>query len=159
MYEYRQVIYCKRTGQSDRTIAKGGLIGRLECAHVREAAKRHGWVDDTVPLPDDQQLAQALGSENDPNRSQQSLSLVHEAAHVGKWFEEGIWTMSIYQTLVDQFGFGGSYSPVRHLVQKIRSQNPKVTCILDSGPSEVAQVDFAKGPMIADAFTGEVIST
>ena len=32
MYEYRQVIFRMRMGQSDRTIAKSGLMGRLKCA-------------------------------------------------------------------------------------------------------------------------------
>jgi transposase len=158
MYEYRQVIHRMRMGQSDRTIGKSGVMGRLKCAHVRTIATHHNWLDGTVPLPDDQQLAQVFETEKEENPTRQSLGLVHEA-RIRKWVEEGIWGTTIYQALVDQFGFGGSYSSVRRLVQKIRGQNPKATCILDFAPGEAAQVDFGKGPMITDVFTGEVIST
>jgi transposase len=158
MYQYRQVIHRMRMGQSDRTIDKSGLMGRLKCAHVRRVGEHHNWLDATMPLPDDQQLAQVFEIEKEDNPTRQSLGLVHEA-RIRKWVEEGIWATTIYQALVDQFGFGGSYSSVRRLVQKIRGQNPKATCMLDFAPAEAAQVDFGKGPTITDAFTGEEIST
>ena len=59
MYEYRQVIYRMRLGESDRNIAKAGLMGRRKAAELRQVAKQRGWLD-KGPLPDDSELAQYL---------------------------------------------------------------------------------------------------
>ncbi len=56
MYEYRQVIYRMRQGESDRSIAKAGLMGRGKAAELRQLSKERGWLD-KGPLPDDSQLA------------------------------------------------------------------------------------------------------
>jgi hypothetical protein len=55
MYQYRQVIFRMRMGQSDRTIAKSGLMGSLKCAEVRAIAKQNGWLE-PVPLPEEELL-------------------------------------------------------------------------------------------------------
>lgn len=161
MFQYRQVIHRMRMGQSDRAIAKSGLMGRLKCAFVRAIAEKQSWLSADVPLPDDTELATAFTTEATPNPSNpthQSLSLPYEE-QIKKWNDEGICWSTIHQTLVDQFGFRGSYSSIRRLAQKLRKNNPQVTCILDFAPGEAAQVDFGKGPTITDVFTGEVIST
>jgi transposase len=145
-------------GQSDRAIAQSGLMGRLKCAFVRAIAEKRAWLSADVPLPDDTELATAFTTEVIPNSTHQSLSLPYEE-QIKKWTQEGICWSTIHQTLVDQFGFKGSYSSVRRLAQKLRKNNPQVTCILDFAPGEAAQVDFGKGPIITDVFTGEVIST
>jgi len=51
MHEHRHVIHRMRLGESDRGIAKSGLMGRLKCSQLREVAIRHGWLGDG-PLPD-----------------------------------------------------------------------------------------------------------
>jgi hypothetical protein len=38
MYQHRQVIYRMRLGESDRTIARAGLMGRRKAAELREIA-------------------------------------------------------------------------------------------------------------------------
>jgi hypothetical protein len=45
------------------------------------------------------------------------------------------------------------------MLQKLRATQPEATCILDFAHGEAAQVDFGKGPVITDAFSGEVIKT
>jgi hypothetical protein len=42
MYEYRQVIHRMRMGESDRAIAKSGLMGRIKCARLRRMAAERG---------------------------------------------------------------------------------------------------------------------
>lgn len=157
MYEYRHVIHRMRMGESDRAIAKSGLMGRLKCAQVRAVAQGNGWLRE-VPLPDNDQLARVFESDKNPNPTRQSLSLAHEH-QIKQWMAQGIWLTTIYRALVEQFGFTGSYSSVRRLVQKLRGCQPKATCILEFSPAEAAQVDFGKGPNITDAFSGQVIST
>ena len=45
MYQYRQVIVRMRLGESDRAIAKTGLMGRKKIRSVRELASTCGWLD------------------------------------------------------------------------------------------------------------------
>lgn len=158
MYEYRQVIHRMRMGQSDRAIAKTGLMGRLKCAFVRAVAHERGWLPGSGPLPDDGELARIFDPGKDCNPTRQSLSLSYED-QIQKWIGEGICATTIHRALVEQFGFTGSYSSVRRLAQKLRRQNPRATCILDFAPAEAAQVDFGRGPVITDVFSGEVIKT
>lgn len=157
MYQYRQVIHRMRQGQSDRAIAKTKLMGRLKCATVRSIAQTKGWLGNG-PLPEDAQLVELFEKPKRPNPTQASLTAPHEE-RIKKWIDRGIQATTIYQALVEQFGFTGSYSSVRRKVQKIRAKTPKASCVLDFAPGEAAQVDFGKGPTITDVFTGAVAKT
>jgi len=157
MYQYRQVIHRMRQGQSDRAIAKTKLMGRFKCAVVRSLAQDKGWLADG-PLPDDAKLAKLFEKPKQPNPTQVSLTAPHEKI-ITAWVSQGIQATTIYRALVEQFGFTGSYSSVRRRVQKIRAARPEVSCVLDFAPAEAAQVDFGKGPMITDVFTGAKIKT
>ena len=61
MYEYRQVISRMRLGESDRSIAKAGLMGRRKAAELRQLAKQRGWLDKR-PLPDDSGTGPIFGA-------------------------------------------------------------------------------------------------
>ena len=62
MYQYRQVLLRMRQGDSDREIARSGLMGRPKSAAVRVVAIEHGWLDAATPLPDDATLATVFAS-------------------------------------------------------------------------------------------------
>jgi hypothetical protein len=156
MYQYRQVIHRMRMGETDRAIARTKLMGRLKCAHVRAVAEQNGWLADT-PLPEDQVLAD-LFKKATPNITRDSRCLPHQE-RIEKWFNAGIQGTTIHRALVEQFGFIGTYSSVRRLIQKFQKEKPDATCMLDFAPAEAAQVDFGKGPTITDAYTGERIKT
>jgi transposase len=157
MHQYRQVIHRMRQGQSDRAIAKTQLIGRHKCGFVRSIAIQRGWLDDG-PLPNDQQLAALFDTRRTQRENHQSLTQPYEEK-IKQWVEDGIQATTIYETLVTQFGFAGSYSSVRRKVRKIRAKSPKATCMLDFSPGDAVQVDFGKGPTITDVFTGEIHKT
>jgi len=158
MYQYRQVIHRLRMGESDRTIARTKLIGRGKCAQVRVIAKQNGWLG-KGPLPDDETLAAVFEQkQEDHNPTHQSLSHSYEE-QIRQWVNAKICMTTIHQTLVDQFGFTGSYSSIRRLVQRLELHQPEATCVLDFAPGEAAQVDFGKGPDITDAFTGHTFKT
>jgi len=55
MYQYRHVLVRMRLGETDRAIAKAGLMGRRKAAHLRAAAEQRGWLQG--PLPEDATLA------------------------------------------------------------------------------------------------------
>ena len=158
MYQYRQVIHRMRMGQSDRTIAKTRLMGRIKCKEIRAIAEQYGWLAQG-PLPDDEVLAEAFEKKpHDNNPTHQSLSRAYEE-QIRQWVRDNVCMTTIHQALADQFGFAGSYSSIRRLVQRLELHQPKATCVLDFDPGEAAQVDFGKGPDITDAFTGKTFKT
>ena len=156
MFEYRQIIHRMRMGETDRAIARTKAMGRLKCAEVRVVAEQNGWLEDT-PLPDDQLLA-AIFNKAPSNITHDSHCLPYQEK-IEKWFAAGIQGTTIHRALVEQFGFAGSYSSVRRLLQKLHKENPTVTCMLDFAPAEAGQVDFGKGPTIIDAFNGKPVKT
>ena len=52
MFEIRTVLVRLRRGDSDRAIARAGLMGRNKLRRFRVLADRHGWLDPANPLPD-----------------------------------------------------------------------------------------------------------
>jgi len=77
-----------RLGESDRAIAKTGLMGRLKCARLREVAIRNGWLGDG-PLPEDRQLSEIYDPAVQTNPTRQSLSVVH-AERIKQWVGQNI---------------------------------------------------------------------
>ena len=62
MFEYRQVLTRIRLGDTDRAIARVGLMGRRKVAQLRRTAEAAGWLDVATPLPGDPELGAHLGS-------------------------------------------------------------------------------------------------
>ena len=157
MYEYRQVLMRMRLGETDRALAKTGLMGRRKLGEVRRVAEAAGWLDPTRPLPDDTTLAERLRRR--AVRSS-SISLVEPFADdVTRWWREGIAATTITAALARKHGFAGSYSSVRRFVQHLEAAHPEATVILEFEPGEAAQVDFGKGPDVVDPRTGELVGT
>ena len=156
MYEYRQVIYRMRLGESNRAIAKAGLMGRRKAAELRRIAQAQAWLSNG-PLPDDSVIAAQLDNKSD-SVLQQSLVLAY-ANEVESWWDKGIQGTTIHQALIRKYGFAGSYSSVRRFLSTLKQSNPQATTILEFEPGEAAQVDFGAGPKITDVFSGEQIST
>jgi len=148
MYEYRHVLVRMRAGDSDRALARAGLMGRRKARKFRQVAEKQGWLEPSSSLPDEATLASAVGSER-PRSSSTSLVEPH-AEQVRRWWSEGIDGTTIHQALVRKYGFSGSYSSVRRFVQRLSRSQPRRTVILDFAPGEAAQVDFGAGPRLVD---------
>jgi transposase len=65
--------------------------------------------------------------------------------------------MAIWQDLVAEAGFRGSYQSVKRFVRKLRAtQPPQARVVIITAPGEEAQVDYgSKGPMVRDAQTAK----
>lgn len=157
MYEYRQILVRMRLGESDRELAKAGLIGRRKAGQLREIALAQGWLDGTRPLPDDAQLATVLATP----RAQPPVpsSVAPYAEQVTTWHAQGIAGTTIYRALARNHGYSGSYSAVRRFLQARAAAHPVATTVLDFAPAEAAQLDFGAGPELVDLDTGEVRSS
>ena len=157
MHQYRHVLSRMRLGETDRSIARSGLMGRKKCSQFRHLASKHGWLDPETPLPGHVELSRGMRT---PKNDQLQESLVEPYTDaVTEWWKKGVQGTTIHQALVRNYGFEGSYSSVRRFLSQLKDKHPEVTTILEFDPGEAAQVDFGTGPQIIDVFTGEVLKT
>lgn len=158
MYQYRQVLLRMRQGDSDRQIARDGLMGRAKCKALREQAGPLDWLAVSAPLPDDDALAAVLNAKPKPAPCVSTLEPYR--TEIERWIGEGLQGTTIYAALQRKHGFLGSYSAVRRFVQAHTAKQPIATTMrLDFAPGDAAQVDFGSGPPIADPRTGELRKT
>lgn len=157
MFEYRQVLVRMRLGDSDRALAKAGLIGRPKAKALRQLAESQGWLDADQPLPDDVALSLAL--RQSPGRATAQSSVEPYRERVSEWVKQGIQAKAIHQALVRRHGYRGSYSSVYRFVCSLKPHLPKATMHLEFAPGEAAQIDFGTGPQLVDTRTGEIIKT
>ncbi len=157
MHQYRQVIIRMRLGDSDRAIARTGLMGRNKAKQVRQIAEQKGWLDPEQSPPELASLTSVFALPSPTNATASKLEPYKQ--EVKKWREQGIQGTTIHQALVRKYQYEGSYSSVRRYLQSLANSAANPTCILDCEPGDSAQVDFGKGPLITDVFTGELIST
>jgi transposase len=157
MFEFRHILVRMRLGDSDRALAKAGLIGRPKAKALRTVAQERGWLDPARPLPEDAVLAQAVGPPRAAASAQSCVEPYRDA--VTDWAEQGIQSKAIYQALVRNHAFGGSYSSVYRFVRALEINAPKATVHMNFAPGDAAQVDFGSGPVMVDLRTGEEIKT
>lgn len=161
MYQYRQVLVRMRQGESDRSIARSGLLGRHKARELREKACEQGWLDKARPLPEDSVLAEVLQPVPEPVGEEPNTgsSLEPYREEVTQWWSAGIQATTIHQALIREKGFQGSYSAVIRFVNALSEKTPAATVRLSFSPAEAAQVDFGRGPDIVDVHTGQVIKS
>jgi transposase len=64
--------------------------------------------------------------------------------------------MAIWQDLVTDHGFAGSYESVKRFVRKLRGAQSREACgIIQTPAGEEAQTDYGTGPMVRDPKTGK----
>ena len=87
MYQYRQVLLRMRQGDSDREIARTGLMGRAKSAAVRVVALERGWLEPSAPLPDDEALAATFAN---TSRAPTCVSTLEPyRAQIERWIADG----------------------------------------------------------------------
>ncbi|HXI67405.1 MAG TPA: IS21 family transposase [Steroidobacteraceae bacterium] len=136
-----------RAGESEREIARSGVMGRDKLSAFRAKAAREGWLDAGTALPNDAAIAAALGA---GRRASSTVSSVEPHREVVKhWFDAGVQGRAIHAALKREHAYSGSYSSVMRMLQHLRGeQPPEVTVRLSFAPGDAAQVDFGAGPML-----------
>jgi transposase len=159
MYLYRQILVRIRQGDSDREIARAGIMGRKKVAQVREVAAARGWLAPDLPLPDDAVLsAQFARHEALPASCISTLEPWRE--QISQWHGQGIQGTTIHSALVRNHGYTGSYSSVYRFLHQLADESvPDVPLRLEFKPGEAAQIDFGAGPLITHALSGETCKT
>ena len=149
MFQYRQVLVRLRQGDSDRDVARSGLMGRPKVARFRLLAEVQGWLAVAAPLPEDAAIAAAIAA---PRRAQSTISTVEPfRSLVERWADQGVGGVAIHAALWREHGYRGSYSSVRRMLAEIHaSAPPTATVRLYFAPADAAQVDFGAGPYLFD---------
>ena len=147
MHQYRQVLVRMRHGDSERELARCRYMGRRKLAALRELAEQRGWLKPDAPLPDDAEIAAALGP---PHKARSTVSglEVHRAL-IASWIEQQVPGTAILAALRREHGYTGSYSSVYRMIVSINADRPpEATVPLSFAPGEAAQVDFGAGNKI-----------
>jgi transposase len=148
MFQYRQVLVRLRQGDTDRAIARGGLMGRRKLAAFRALCQQRGWLEPGALLPEDAAIAAAVGQARRASTTISSAEAFREL--VARWMAQGVSAVAIHAALCREHGFTGSYSSVYRLVQSLEPSRPEATVPLLFAPAEAAQVDFGAGPIVMD---------
>lgn len=149
LFEYRQVLVRMRQGDSDRDIARGGLMGRKKLTTVRRQAEARGWLDPAQPLPDDAVIAGVFGrSPHLPHTCVSTAEPFRE--QIGGWAAAGVQGTTIHAALQRNHGYTGSYDAVKRMLRRLAAERRPVgtTTILEFAPADAAQVDFGAGPVL-----------
>ena len=124
-----------RLGDTDRAVARAGLMGRRNAAQLRGTTEATCWLDVVTPLSCDGELAVSLGS----IRKQPSVASLAEPhrERITRWWRQGVQGTTIHGALVRSHGFTGSYSSVRRFLAGLEAAHPQVTTVLVFDPGEV----------------------
>jgi transposase len=68
--------------------------------------------------------------------------------------EKGLSYQRIWQDLVEEYAYCGSYDSVRRYARRIKRSRPELSDVMHAAPGEEAQVDFFSGPLTLDPETG-----
>jgi hypothetical protein len=153
--DIREILRRLHLGEPDRRIARDLGISRNTVAHDRLRATRHGVLPDG-PLPDPAALAALLApapSER-PAHEPSLVELLRE--RVLALYERGVEGQAIWQLLVEEHGFTGSYSSVKRFLRRHAARARRATLRLEVGPGEEAQVDFGSAGQFLDPESGRV---
>ncbi len=160
MEKIQQIEVLAELGWSDRAIHKqtgidrGAIAkyrGRLEARPGVDAdlSSGHGEVASEVPTD----LGEEDGDCQDPPevsagpvvlaRTNSSAIRPH-AEVIGTFFEQRLTAQRIYQDLVEQHGYIGSYDSIKRYVRKLRKHPRRFAERLEHLPGREAQIDFGK---------------
>jgi len=147
VFHYRQALHLMQQKQSDRAIAKSGLMGRQKAGLLRVRAVKEGWLESGAALPDDATLAAIFDT---PKRqvAGPASSLEAHKEQIKEWVEQKVNGRVIHRTLSESHGYRGSYASVNRVIRRITATTPAVTTVLDFEPGHTAQIDFGKGPRL-----------
>ena len=95
MFQYRQVLSRLRLGESSRSIARSGLMGRAKVEAFRRLAGQKGWLNPLAEMPDEATIAGALPART--VRPQTESAVLPYQEMVTKWWEQGIHAKRIHR--------------------------------------------------------------
>jgi hypothetical protein len=141
--DIREILRRLQLGEPDRRIARDLDISRNTVAHYRLWAARHGVLADG-PLPDTATLAALLepASTERPVHEQSLVEPLRE--RVLALYERGVEGQAIWQLLVEEHGFTGSYSSVKRFLRRAAPAATHATLRIEVPPG----ADYGERPVM-----------
>lgn len=96
MYQYRQIIFRLRQGDSIRGIAQAKLADRKKVRQIHAVAKKQGWLNIQQDLPTDEELLTFFKLRKSVPQS--SLTTPYKD-QIEEWVKQGIQASTIHATL------------------------------------------------------------
>ena len=151
--DVREILRRLQLGEPDRRIARDLGMSRNTVARYRDWAAPHQLLE--RPLPEPATLA-ALLAPTARARPPHEQSLVEPFRdRVVVLQQDGVEGQAIYQLLVEQHQFGGSYSSVKRFLRQLASTT-QGTVRIEVEPGDEAQVDFGTAGQVLDPDLGRI---
>ena len=150
--DVREVLRRLHLGEPDRRIARELGLSRNTVASYRRWAERHELL--SGPLPDAATLAAWLRPPERARPAHEQSCVVPFREQVVAWRQQGVEGQAIFQLLVEQHGFAGSYSAVKRFLRRLEPATPRATVRLETPPGHEAQVDFGPAGLLFDPEAG-----
>ena len=155
MTDIREILRRLQLGEPDRRIARDLGVGRNTVARYRLWAERHGALA-TGALPDLATLAAQLEPAPREHPAQEQSLVEPFRERVKALAERGVEGQAIWQLLVEEHDFAGSYSSVKRFLRRLAPPAVRATIRLEVDPGEETQVDFGFGGRFLDPERGQL---
>jgi transposase len=152
--DVREVLRRLRAGEPERRIARELALSRNTVASYRRWAERHGLL--TGDLPDAGTLAALLRPPERERPPHEQSGVAPFRDQVCAWRQQGVEGQAIFQLLVEQHGFAGSYSAVKRFLRRVDPSPPRATIRVETAPGDEAQVDFGPAGLLWDPDHGRL---
>lgn len=153
--DVRELIRRLRMGEPDRRIARELGLSRNTVARYRDWAAQRGLLEGALPDP------AALGELLRPAEGRGWPP--HEQSRVTPFRDQvlalrqrGVEGRAIWQLLVEQHSFPGSYSAVKRFLRRLDPPESRATVRLEVAPGEEAQGDFGSAGQFRDPDLGRL---
>jgi transposase len=153
--DVREILRRLQLREPERRIARDLGVGRNTVARYREWAEGQQLLEHSA-LPEPGALAALLQPAPD-ERSVHEQSLVEPfREQVIALQKDGVEGQAIYQLLVEQHQFGGSYSSVKRFLRQLAPSIGRATLRIEVEPGDEAQVDFGTAGQFLDRDLGRI---
>jgi transposase len=152
--DVRELLRRLRLGDSARRIARDLGLSRNTVAHYRRWAAARDLLEGE--LPDAATLAALLAPAPAARPAHEQSAVEPFRAQVLAWHAQGVEGQAIWQLLVEQHGFAGSYSAVKRFLRGLGAATPAATVRVETAPGAEAQVDFGAAGRFVDPATGRL---
>src|SRR5262249_8010675 len=153
--DVRELVRRLRMGEPDRRIARDLGVSRNTVARYRGWAQQHNLL--AGELPPLETLAKLLQPVEAPPRPPHEQSQVEPFRdQVQALRQRGVEGQAIWQILIDQHGFTGSYSAIKRFLRRLAPPHDGATVRLEVAPGDEAQVDFGFAGQFFDPETNRV---
>ena len=135
----------ERAGASPATSS----VSRNTVAHYRRWAS-HARAADRGPCPSRRRWPRCCAGAARERPAQEQSLVEPFREQVLAWHAQGVEGQAIWQLLVEQHGFAGSYSSIKRFLRRVAPPTPRATLRLEVDPGDEAQVDFGFGGLFRD---------